>query len=73
MSRRCDHQLHPVSDDASWSVDVVHPYVLVTKKADKRCAAVEELVTYTINVTNPDTADVWLNGSVTDDVLGQTW
>ena len=68
-----DHQLHPVSDDASWSVDVVHPYVLVDKIANMECAAVDELVTYTIYVTNPGTADVWLNGSVTDDVLGQTW
>jgi len=68
-----DHQEHLVSDDASWSVDVVHPDVLVTKEADKTCAAVGELVRYWINVTNPDTADVWLNGSVTDDVLGQTW
>jgi uncharacterized repeat protein (TIGR01451 family) len=68
-----DHQLHPVSADAFWRVDVVHPDVLVTKEADKRCAEVGELVKYWINVTNPDTADVWLNGSVTDDVLGQTW
>ncbi len=68
-----DHQGHEVSASASWSIDVVHPEVFVSKTADLECAAVDEVVTYTITVTNPEWADVWLNGSVTDDMLGQTW
>ncbi len=65
-----DHQDHAVNASASWSVDVVHPAVEITKEADKTCAAVGEVVTYSINVTNPSTADVWLNGTVYDTSVG---
>jgi uncharacterized repeat protein (TIGR01451 family) len=68
-----DHQDHTVSATASWYVDVVHPAVTITKEADKTCAAVGEIVTYWINVSNPSTADVWLNGTVYDETLGESW
>ncbi|MEM3039127.1 MAG: hypothetical protein QXE45_07030, partial [Thermoplasmata archaeon] len=65
-----DHQRHKVTASASWTLDVVHPAIVVSKEADKRCAAVGELVTYWINVTNPASADVWLNGTVEDKTIG---
>ncbi|UCE44932.1 MAG: hypothetical protein JSU93_05950, partial [Methanobacteriota archaeon] len=68
-----DQQEHYVTASASCSVDILHPEVLITKEASKVCAAVREDVTYWINVTNPAWADVWLNGTVTDDKLGQSW
>ena len=68
-----DHQLHYLYAEASWSVDVVHPQVIITKEADKTCAEPGETVKYWINVTNPSEADVWLNGTVYDDMLGESW
>jgi len=60
----------------SWTVDIVHPAVTVTKTADKSCAAEGELVTYTITVTNPASADIDLDYfTVSDTFLGwsQLW
>ena len=71
--RATDHQGHVVTDSDSVRVDVVHPEVLITKTADKSCAEAGELVTYTIIVTNPEWADVWLNGTVVDDALGWSY
>ena len=68
-----DYQLHVVSGSASLRVDVVHPKVLITKTADRACAAVGEVVKYTITVTNPATADVWLNGTVNDPTIASNW
>jgi len=69
-----DHQNHKVTATSKEvRVDVVHPDVEISKEASMPCAAVGESITWTITVTNPATADVWLNGTVTDDVLGQTW
>ncbi|HXK36398.1 MAG TPA: hypothetical protein VJ553_02355, partial [Candidatus Paceibacterota bacterium] len=64
-----DHQRHLVTGNASVLVDIVHPMVVVEKVADRNCAAVGEMVNYTITVTNPDEADVWLNGTVRDEAL----
>ena len=69
-----DHQLHLVTArTAGVRVDIVHPDIEITKEASMPCAGVGEEITWTIVVTNPQTADVWLNGTVTDDVLGQSW
>ncbi len=69
-----DHQEHLlVNESEEVLVDVVHPDVVVTKEASKECAQPGELVTYWINVTNPVTADVWLNGTARDDVVNLYW
>jgi uncharacterized repeat protein (TIGR01451 family) len=62
-----------VSDSDTVSVDVVHPAVLLTKVAREGCAAVGELMTYTLTVINPITADVWLNGTLIDAYNGASW
>jgi uncharacterized repeat protein (TIGR01451 family) len=41
-----------VTDDDSWTVDVLHPAIDVTKSADKTYAYWGEIVTYTIVVKN---------------------
>jgi len=72
-----DMQGHEVTGTSnSWTVDIVHPDVEVSKSADKSCAAVGEEVTYTITVTNPASADIALDSFVvTDTLLGwsATW
>ncbi|MDD1749955.1 MAG: hypothetical protein LUO89_08770, partial [Methanothrix sp.] len=68
-----DHQEHMVTATTSVSVDVVHPAVQITKTVDMGCGKPGETVTFTITVTNPGTADVWLNGTVFDTFLGQQW
>jgi len=65
-----DYQGHIRTAAANWSVDVVHPDVEITKEANKKCAGLNEEVTYYVNVTNPATADVWLNGTVYDEMGG---
>ena len=34
-------------------MEIYHPMILVDKTADKSCAEVGEIVTYSINVSNP--------------------
>ncbi len=62
-----------VTDSDTVSVDVVHPQVMLTKVAREGCAAVGELMTYTLTVINPASADVWLNGTLVDDYNGVSW
>jgi uncharacterized repeat protein (TIGR01451 family) len=70
----CDHQMHLVTDQSNpVYVDIVHPAVEITKESDKKCAAPDENVMYWINVTNPKTADVWLNGTARDLTVGVFW
>jgi uncharacterized repeat protein (TIGR01451 family) len=60
------------SDTASWTVDVLHPGIHVTKTADKTVAHEGDTITYTITVTN--TGDCPLSGaSVTDTLLESIW
>jgi uncharacterized repeat protein (TIGR01451 family) len=65
-----DHQDHEVRGAASVRVDVVHPDITITKTADRELAHDGDLITYTITVGVPLTADVWMNGTVTDPMLG---
>ena len=68
-----DHQRHEVSAKASVRVDIVHPDIRIVKSSSLPCAGVGEEITWTINVTNPDTADVWLNGTIDDPLLLHAW
>jgi len=56
-------------NQASWSVDVLHPKIKVTKTADKTMAHEDDTITYTYTVTN--SGDTTLKDvSVSDDVAG---
>ena len=60
------------NNEASWTVDILHPAMKVTKTADKAKAYAGETITYTITVTN--TGDCILyNIEVGDTLLGQIW
>ncbi|MHB1455239.1 MAG: DUF7507 domain-containing protein [Saccharofermentanales bacterium] len=61
-----------LEDSDSWTVDLVHPGISITKEADVEFSKVGDTVNYTIIVTN--TGDVALiNVDVTDSLLGDLW
>jgi serine-aspartate repeat-containing protein C/D/E len=64
-----DHQWHFLHKTANITVDVVHPDIQITKQVNMTCAAIGENVTYTITVTNPSWTDVWMNGTMYDEML----
>jgi uncharacterized repeat protein (TIGR01451 family) len=56
----------------SWTVDLVHPGLAITKEADVAFSKVGDTINYTIIVTN--TGDVELiNVYVTDSLVGDLW
>jgi len=63
-----DHQDHIRWAEASWSVEILHPDISITKEADKECAEVGEQILYWINVTNPS-HDIAVHAVVTDPML----
>jgi len=57
------------NNEASWSVDILHPDIEVTKTADPTEAHAGETITYTYTVTNPGDCPL-KDVSVEDDVAG---
>lgn len=60
------------NNEASWSVDILHPEIDVTKTADKTKAYAGETITYTIIVTNTGDCTLYCV-NVTDTLLGSIW
>jgi uncharacterized repeat protein (TIGR01451 family) len=60
----------PSNNQASWSVDIIHPEIDVRKTADKTMAHVGDTITYTINVSNPSADTIMTKVSVVDTLLG---
>ena len=63
-----DHQRHLVTDDDSWTVDILHPEILVTKIGPEM-ADVGETITYYVNVTNTGDTPLY-NVTVYDTLMG---
>jgi len=55
-----------VTAEATWSVDIIHPDIEVTKEADPTMAHEDDLISYTINVENTGDCDL-TKVSVIDD------
>jgi uncharacterized repeat protein (TIGR01451 family) len=67
-----DNLNQPIINTASWTVDVLHPGISVSKTADRTMAHEGETITYTITVSN--TGDCPLHSvSVTDSLLGSIY
>ena len=62
-------QQHTVRASASWTVDIYHPLIEVTKVGSLTCAAAGDTITYWINVTNPST-DTPMYAVVDDPMFG---
>jgi len=58
-----------VSDDDSWTVDILYPAIAIEKSADKDKAYAGDVITYTYTVTNPGDTPL-KDVSVVDDVAG---
>lgn len=58
-----------VSDSDSWTVDILHPAIEVTKTADKSKAYAGDTITYTITVKNTGDCTLY-NVIVEDETLG---
>ena len=63
-----DHQLHLVTDDDSWTVDILHPDILVTKIGPEK-ADIGQTITYYVNVTNTGDTPLY-NVTVYDTLMG---
>jgi serine-aspartate repeat-containing protein C/D/E len=58
------------SVSASVVVDILHPAILISKDSDMSCAAIGEIVTYTITVSNPSLDTTMASVVVTDPMFG---
>ncbi|MEM1590101.1 MAG: hypothetical protein QW175_06770 [Candidatus Bathyarchaeia archaeon] len=56
----------------SWTVDILHPSIMVTKIADATEAHVGDVIEYKINVTNVGDCPLY-NVNVADTLLGTIW
>lgn len=59
----------PVTDDASWRVDLIHPAISVVKTVDPAIIAFGGQVTYTYRIENTGDCDL-TDVTLDDDVLG---